>query len=46
MLTSNYRNKAAHTDELDRNDYESCKSFVFGEKGIMWELIASTQATK
>jgi hypothetical protein len=42
-LTNNFRNKAAHTDELERLDYEDCKQHVFGEGGIMWELIISTQ---
>lgn len=45
-LTKNYRNKAAHTDELDKSDYDSCKELVFGDKGIMWELIISTQTIK
>lgn len=38
-LTKDFRNKAAHTDELDEEDYNSCKELVFGENGIMWELI-------
>lgn len=42
-LTSNYRNKAAHTDELNENDYLECKNLVFGEKGIIWELIMSSE---
>jgi len=42
-LTSNYRNKAAHTDELERIDYDNCRELVFGDKGIMWDLILSTQ---
>ena len=45
-LTRNYRNKAAHTDELDKADYENCKQLVFGDTGIMWELIISTQTVK
>lgn len=45
-LTKNYRNKAAHTDELDKADYENCKQLVFGDTGIMWELIISTQTVK
>lgn len=45
-LTKNYRNKAAHTDELDKSDYDNCKELVFGNNGIMWELIISTQTTK
>ena len=41
-LTNNYRNKAAHTDELDELDYKNCKDFVFGDNGIIWDLILST----
>ncbi|MDY0144119.1 MAG: hypothetical protein RBR97_19735 [Bacteroidales bacterium] len=41
-LTSNFRNKAAHTDELEKFDYDNCKEMIFGEKGIMWELIISS----
>ncbi|MBX2905771.1 MAG: hypothetical protein KF744_07030 [Taibaiella sp.] len=43
MLTKSFRNKAAHTDELNANDYESCKELVFGEKGVMWELLVATK---
>lgn len=45
-LTKNFRNKAAHTDELEQSDYENCKQLVFGDTGIMWELIISTQTAK
>jgi hypothetical protein len=41
-LTTNFRNRAAHTDELDKNDYENCRNLIFGEKGMMWELILSS----
>jgi len=45
-LTKNYRNKAAHTDELERIDYDNCRELVFGDEGIMWDLILSTQTVK
>lgn len=45
-LIKDFRNKAAHTDELERKDYDNCKELVFGDKGIIWELILSTQAVK
>lgn len=45
-LTKNFRNKAAHTDELEQTDYENCKQLVFGDTGIMWELIISTQTAR
>ncbi|MBC6992239.1 hypothetical protein [Hymenobacter sp. BT491] len=43
-LTKRFRNKAAHTDELTSDDYYSCKELIFGEKGIMWDLISSMQS--
>lgn len=42
-LTTNYRNKAAHTDELDELDYKNCKDLVFGDNGIIWDLILSSE---
>lgn len=42
-LTTNFRNKAAHTDELDEQDYLNCKKLVFGDEGIIWDLIVSTE---
>lgn len=46
VLSINYRNKAAHTDELDELDYIKCKELVFGEKGIIWDLILSSEKKK
>jgi hypothetical protein len=43
QLTTNFRNKAAHTDELEALDYQKCKDLVFGENGIIWDLIISTE---
>jgi len=42
-LTTNYRNKAAHTDELEEQDYQKCKDLVFGDNGIIWDLILSSE---
>lgn len=42
-LTTNYRNKAAHTDELEEEDYQNCKELVFGHNGIIWDLILSSE---
>ncbi len=42
-LTTNYRNKAAHTDELEEQDYQKCKDLVFGDSGIIWDLILSSE---
>ena len=43
-LTTKYRNKAAHTDELEADDYQNCKDLVFGNNGIIWELILSSES--
>jgi hypothetical protein len=42
ILTTNFRNKAAHTDELEEQDYQNCKDHIFGNNGIIWELILSS----
>jgi hypothetical protein len=42
-LTTNYRNKAAHTDELEERDYQKCKDLVFGDNGIIWDLLLSSE---
>jgi hypothetical protein len=43
LLTTNFRNKAAHTDELEEEDYLNCKNLIFGNDGIIWDLILSTE---
>lgn len=41
-LTSSFRNRAAHTDDLSKNDYENCWSLVVGQDGVLWNLILAT----
>jgi hypothetical protein len=45
-LTSRFRNRAAHTDELNREDYEAAASLVSGTDGILWKLVRSTSAVR
>lgn len=45
-LTKNYRNRAAHIDELSKDDYFGCRETVIGNKGIVWKLILSTERHK
>lgn len=45
-LTSKFRNKAAHTIELSKEDYDACWEFVVSDKGILWSLISSTLTKK
>lgn len=46
LLTTRFRNPAAHTDELSRDDYEQAYELVAGGSGLLWELLRSTQAPK
>jgi hypothetical protein len=37
-LTTDFRNRAAHTDELSRQDYADCRNLVLGSEGLLWRL--------
>lgn len=37
-LSSEFRNPAAHTDELSESDYRACRDLVIGREGILWRL--------
>ena len=41
-LTTNFRNRAAHIDELGKEDYHACRDFVLGSHGLLWKLVLST----
>ena len=41
-LTSDFRNRAAHIDELGRDDYLACREHVIGMKGLLWRLVVTT----
>jgi hypothetical protein len=41
-LITNFRNRAAHIDELAKSDYYACREFVLGPHGLLWKLILST----
>jgi len=45
-LARDFRNRAAHTDDLARDDYEACRDFVAGSDGILWSLIYATEGRK
>jgi hypothetical protein len=45
-LAKEFRNRAAHTDELTKNDYEECRDFVVGQKDILWQLVTATQSLR
>ena len=43
ILTTNFRNRAAHIDELGENDYLRCRDLVIGAQGVIWKLVESTR---
>ncbi len=42
-LTTEFRNKAAHIDELTEVDYRRCRELVVGSEGILWKLVTSVE---
>ena len=42
-LTKQFRNRAAHLDELSAADYRECRDLVIGTHGIIWKLLLSTE---
>jgi hypothetical protein len=45
-LTAKFRNRAAHTDELGRQDYAACRDHVIGSDGALWKLLVATEARR
>ena len=46
QLTSTYRNRAAHIDELAQDDYLGCREVTIGGQGVIWKLNISTERYK
>lgn len=42
-LTTNFRNPAAHIDELGKHHYSDCRDGVIGAEGVLWKLIIATE---
>jgi hypothetical protein len=42
-LIRNFRNPAAHIDQLSQEDYAACRSLVIGPDGILWRIVLATQ---
>lgn len=42
LLTTNFRNRAAHVDELSKADYDDSRDFVIGSNGLLWRLATVT----
>lgn len=45
-LSCDYRNRAAHIDELTEIDYKHCRDFVIGPAGILWQVTLATEPYK
>jgi len=43
VLTTTYRNRAAHIDELSSSDYRGCRELAIGAQGVVWRLALSTE---
>jgi len=46
LLTKDFRNRAAHIDELGKQDYVSCRDLVMGPNGVLWKLVVATEPHK
>ncbi len=42
-LTTDFRNRAAHIDELAQEDYLRCRELVIGPEGILWRLLLAVE---
>lgn len=45
-LTTEFRNRAAHIDELGKEDYLGCRQLVIGPEGVLWRLVLATERHK
>lgn len=45
-LTRDFRNRAAHIEELSEADYNECKDFVIGPSGILWQVTLTSEPLK
>jgi hypothetical protein len=46
ILLTGIRNRAAHIDELGKEDYLSCRAMVMGSEGALWRLVLATERHK
>ena len=46
LLTSDFRNRAAHIDELGKQDYVTCRDLVMGPEGALWKLELAAERHK
>ncbi len=43
VLTTDFRNRAAHIDELAEGDYRKCREMVIGTEGTLWKLLLAVE---
>lgn len=43
LLCAEFRNKAAHTEELDQAEYKCCRDLTIGSDGPIWRLVLATK---
>jgi len=46
LLTTTFRNRAAHIDELSKADYLACRELAMGPEGVLWKLVVATERHK
>jgi hypothetical protein len=46
VVTTQYRNRAAHIDELAESDYKACRDVVAGPNGALWRLAVAVEKHK
>jgi hypothetical protein len=46
QLTSKFRNRAAHIDQLGKQDYGDCRELVIGSAGAIWKFLLATERHK
>lgn len=42
-LRTNFRNRAAHTEILRRDEFDACSELVIGSQGLLWRLLLATR---
>lgn len=43
VLTQEFRNPAAHINELGQQEYNACRELVLGPSGMLWKLVLATE---
>lgn len=46
QVTAQHRNRAVHTDELEKSDFDACHQLVLGEQGMLWAIVRATKSRR